>query len=363
MRVVGPGRGLAALVVLLAGIAPARADGELTARGMYYKERATRVVQPMLDASFDVGERGSGDAHFLVDSITSASAATGSAGAGFTERRYEVGGGYRRQLGLLGLGGTARYSTEPDYRASYGAVHGDVELFAKNLTLSTTFGVGSDQVTNAGAPALVQRITGHLTTVLASVSASQLVSEHGVVGLSYDLIRLNGYQQNPYRTVTVGGAVLQERHPDTRTRQAVGVSLKWFFPRLGATVIGQYRFYADSWDVHAHTPEVRVAKDVGDWITIGLRYRYYRQDAASFYRDTYPMADPAIAPYYSADVKLSAFDGHLFGGRLEVAGGALGLGGRLEAARGEAVVEYVVQNNRFGNALVSYVALVLPFEY
>ena len=128
-------------------------------------------------------------------------------------------------------------------------------------------------------------------------------------------------------------------------------------------MIGQYRFYADSWDLHAHTPEVRVVKDVGDWVTVGARYRYHRQDAASFYRETYPMADPAIAPYYSDDDKLGAFDGPLLGVRLEVAGGALGLGGRLEAARAEAVVEYVVQNNRFGNALVSYVALVLPFEY
>ena len=356
------GGALAALVVV-ASAAPARGDGELTARGMYYKEKATRVIQPMLDATFEAGERGSGDAHFLVDAITSASAATGASGVAFTERRYEAGLGYLRQLDRLRLGGRLRYSTEPDYQSMYGALRGELELFDKNLTLSLTLGAGNDTITNAGAPPMAQRIEGKLTTLLGSVAASQLVSEHGVVGLSYDLIRLDGYQHNPYRVVIAGGTIAGERHPDARTRHAVAASIKWFFPSATTTVIGQYRFYADTWDLHAHTPEVRVVKDVGEWITMGLRYRYHRQDAAEFYRETYPSADPMVAPFISDDIKLSAFDGHLIGGRFEIAGGAISTVASLELARLELVTEYVVQHNRFGNALVSYVSLVLPFEY
>ena len=49
---------------------PARGDGTLTARGVYYKERATRVMQPMLDAMFDAGTHGVATGHFLVDAIT-----------------------------------------------------------------------------------------------------------------------------------------------------------------------------------------------------------------------------------------------------------------------------------------------------
>ena len=358
----GAGAGVIALAILIASSAVVRADGELTVRGMYYKEPRTRVVQPMLDATFDVGERATGDAHFLVDAITSASAASGAGGSAFTEKRYEAGAGYLRQLSRFRLGGSAKYSTEPDYQALYGALHGEVDLFDKNFTINLTLGAGHDNVDNSGLGPMAPRREGTLDTLLASVAVSQIVGEHGVVALSYDLIHLDGFQQNAYRLVSVsagGGMLVNEKHPDVRTRQALAASLKWYFPSIATTVVGQYRFYTDDWDVHAHTPELRVVKDFGDWVTVGARYRYHHQDAADFYRDTYT----AVTPDISADVKLSAFDSHLIGGRVEVTGGAFGLGGRFEETRAELVGEYVVQHNSFGNALVSYVALVVPLEY
>ena len=50
--------------------APAAADGTLTLRGAYYKERSTRVIQPMMDAAFQVGDHGTATGHLLVDAIT-----------------------------------------------------------------------------------------------------------------------------------------------------------------------------------------------------------------------------------------------------------------------------------------------------
>ena len=355
MRVPRVPRAAGCLVAaLVAAAGPARADGELTARGMYYKEESTRVVQPMLDGAFDVGDTGSARAHFLVDAITSASVSAGPGGDGFTEKRYEAGLGYRHQLRRLALGGTVKYSTEPDYKSRYGALTAELELLQKNVTVAATLGGGYDSIIPAGAQERHDLAYG-----LGSLSVSQLVNRHGVVGLSYDVIHLDGYQSNPYRRVTINGTLLQENHPATRTRHAVAASVKWFFPSVTTTVIGSYRFYADDWDLHAHTPELRVVKDVGDWIAVGARYRYHRQDAADFYQAQYD----ALQTFVSDDDKLSAFDGHLLGGRLEVAGGALGATGTLESARLELIGEYVVQHNRFGNALVSYVALVLPFEY
>ena len=181
-----------------------------------------------------------------------------------------------------------------------------------------------------------------------------------MVGVSYDLIHLDSYQQNPYRVVRLPPNLLRsEVHPGLRTRHALAASVKWFFPAFDATVIGQYRFYADDWDLHAHTPELRVVKDVGEWITLGARYRYHTQDAADFYQDDYT----APQEFMSDDPKLSAFDSHLIGARFELTGGALNVVGRLEQARIELVGEYMVQHNAFGNAFVSYASLVLPFEY
>src|SRR5215831_17131791 len=89
-------------VAVLAIAAPAHGDGTLAMRGVYYKERATRVMQPMIDATLDAGSHGTVTGHFLVDAITSASASSGAADAKpFTEQRYEGGIGYAHQLGDL----------------------------------------------------------------------------------------------------------------------------------------------------------------------------------------------------------------------------------------------------------------------
>ena len=79
---------VAAASLVLLTTTPAWADGTLAVRGVYYKERATRVMQPMMDAIFDAGTHGIVTGHFLVDAITSASASSGADNSKpFTERR------------------------------------------------------------------------------------------------------------------------------------------------------------------------------------------------------------------------------------------------------------------------------------
>jgi hypothetical protein len=116
----------------------ARADGTLTLRGAYYKERATRVVQPMLDGVFEVGEHGSVDGHLLVDAITSASTSSGAADGGFTERRYEGGAGYRHELPWGNLHGDFRGSREPDYLSLFGGAGIELELAEKNTIVASS---------------------------------------------------------------------------------------------------------------------------------------------------------------------------------------------------------------------------------
>src|SRR5204863_5773174 len=120
-----------ATVVLVSAAASgsAQADGTLAMRGVYYKERATRVMQPMLDAMFDAGSHGIATGHFLVDAITSASTSSGAANAmPFTERRYEAGLGYAHELGDLTLAGDAKYSTESDYLSRYAGARIQADL-------------------------------------------------------------------------------------------------------------------------------------------------------------------------------------------------------------------------------------------
>jgi hypothetical protein len=366
---------IAALGFVLGASTPARGDGTLAVRGVYYKERATRVMQPMLDAMFDAGLHGIVTGHFLVDAITSASASSGADNAKpFTERRYEGGLGYAHELGSLTFAGDAKYSTESDYQSIYVGGRAQVELGQKNTVLGLGGGVSFDSVSAAAAqgpsmPTLrcsaedPSETSCGLRVYAVYGSASQIIGANTVIGVSTDVSILDGFQSNPYRQAIVGQTLASERHPTDRTREAFAASARHYVASTGTTFIGAYRYYRDSWQVHAHTPELRIVQEVGHSADAAVRYRYYAQDGAYFYRDRYPPDDAMMTQYVSDDVKLSTFTGHTLEAKLGVIGDAFDLRGRWAGARFEGILEYAIQHNRFGNAVIAHVALTIPFEY
>lgn len=356
---------IAALVLVATAAEPAHADGTMSLRGVWYKEKATRVIQPMLDATFDVGENGEADAHALVDAITSASTASGALGADpFKERRWEVGGGYRQLFDKLRLGGSSRFSYEPDYTSFFVGGLAEALLRDQTTTIGLGGGVGHDAISRSGPTAPNMReFAGKLTMILGSLSLTQVMSPDRVAGFTYDLIYLEGYQENPYRTAITADGLTLERHPDQRTRHALAGTVKQFLPATTTTVIASYRFYGDDWGIVAHTPEVRVIQEAGDGVDVAVRYRFHWQRKADFYLPSYPSNDPDEFPYITDDVKLSGFTNHTIGMKFGVLGRILGFTGRLEEARGEVTLEYYDQNNRFGNAVSAHAALTMPFEY
>jgi len=352
------------VLALLLVPASARADGELTLRGVWYKEKATRVVQPMLDARFDVGEEAEVDAHFLVDAITSASVAAGALNEPFSEERWEAGAGYVRRLGDWRIGGAGRFSHEPDYDSFFATARFERALFSDNTLLGLTGGGGFDAVSNAGVPAgMGAAITGELTTVLGSASVSQVLSPRVVAGLTYDVSSLRGFQENPYRSAITAEGLVPERHPDQRLRHALAASVRYFVTQTETSVIASYREYRDDWGLRAHTPELRVVQHAGEGLELTLRYRYHRQTAADFYLPSYPSNDMTEFPFVTDDIKLSAFDTHTMGFKVGVIGSVIGFTGRFEETRVELMMEYTDQNNRFGNAVQAHAALTLPFQY
>lgn len=376
---------LAALALLVSSTA--FADGDLSMRGVYYKERSTRVMQPMLDGMFEVGARGLVTAHVLVDAITSASAGSGAVMAkAFTEQRYEAGAGYTQELdGPTGsildrvrVGGDAKFSDESDYRSIYGGVRSEADLAQKNATVGVGGGISVDKVDASGSQGPLGGIAllckGDASATSTScpldvyntyIKASQITGQDTVVGANYEIAYLDGYQSNPYRQVPVPvlGTYVPERHPFSRTRQAAAASVRHFFRETQTTVVAGYRFYWDDWHVHAHTPELRLIQEVGLHADASVMYRYYRQTAAYFWKPFYPDPMTLAQPYVTNDPKMSPFDGHTIEAKLGVFGEAFDLSGRWAGARFEGILEYIVQHNRFGNAVVAHVALTLPLEY
>ena len=360
------------LAGLLASTTTVAADGSVSVRGVYYKERATRVMQPMLDTLLEVGERGVVKAHFLADAITSASASAGASNAEpFTELRYEGGVAYTHDLDPLRVGGDVKYSTESDYKSLYLGARGELDLAQKNTVLGLGGGISIDQVSGAGDGGLAQQTIEcepntteqtecGLTTYAVYASLTQLLSPQMLAGISVDVARLDGYQSNPYRQAIAGDELVAERHPTKRTRQAFAGLVRYYVKRTETTFIGAYRYYRDTWKVHGHTPELRVIQQVGDTADASLRYRYHTQDGAFFYRERYDSADVMLV---SDDVKLSTMTTHLIEAKLGIAGEAFGLEGRWANTRFEGILQYAAQYNRFGNAIIAHFGVTVPLEY
>jgi hypothetical protein len=355
-------------IALLLVAPPALGDGVLSMRGAYYKERSTRVQQPMIDGAFEVGDNGRLVGHFLVDSITSASAATGAGGLEFTELRYEAGAGYQHRLPRhVTLGAQGRFSTESDYTSLFAAASVEVALFDQTTTLRGLLGRAADHITNGvsvmmgslGTPPRAE----DLATTLGSIGVTHVLGPRVVASLTYDLSYLSGYQANIYRVVRGGSEPVPERVPDERLRHAVAASLRVYLPTR-TTAVAAYRFYADDWGIIAHTPEARVIQEIVPGLEARLRYRFFTQNAADFWQPVYmqsELTDPTV--FVTDDEKLSAFTTHTFGLQLSAAARLVGVGGAWGDTRVDVIVERLLQDNAFGHAWVGGLGLSVPFAY
>jgi hypothetical protein len=357
-----------AIVLIFAGVA--HADGILSMRGGYYKEKATRVEQPMIDLHLDVGKYGAVDAHFLVDSITSASSSTGAQnGVSFTERRYKGGLAYTHDVGQgIKLGVEGRFSTESDYDARYVGAHADFALDQQNTTLRLGAGHSFDTVSNAVVAMnsiTVPPIDRSLDATLATASLTQVLGRDLVGTITYDFMMLDGFQANMYRVVNGGRQAVPERVPALRVRNAFFAGLRGYIPETRTTIFAGYRFYADDWSITAHTPELRVIETLRDDIDVRLRLRYYTQTNAWFFQDVYTQAqisDPA--QFVTTDPKLGSYETATVGGQVGVALSLFGATSELwSKSRVDLIMEYVHQTSSFGDAFVGELGLEVPFRY
>jgi hypothetical protein len=156
------------------------------------------------------------------------------------------------------------------------------------------------------------------------------------------------------------GTVTRERVPDSRVRHALAGTVRSFMPGTRSTLVTSYRFYIDDWDVMAHTPEIRLIQELSSKVNLHLRLRYYRQSDAYFYKPLYQSLDPALEPYVTEDVKLSAFTASTYEARLEFPLAKLGVRGRPGDLRFDLSLAYVVQNNRYGNAVQGQFGVAIP---
>ncbi len=275
---------------------------------------ATQVVSPKVEASGQATEKLAIDASYEIDAWSGASIdVTTAATARIREVRHEVntGGSYEHETTTASA--SYRHSNEPDYQ-SHGVALGVSRDFARrNTTLGLNLLGSRDVVGRVGDPFFARaQWTGG-----AQLRASQVLSSTSLVQLRYDLLSAHGFQASPYRWVALGGSgtcfgdaafCVPENVPEARYRHAIMADYRRALGTEFSVGLG-YRYYVDSWGVQSHTASPDVAYVLSDAAHLRLRYRYYTQGEADFYRQRY--ADSmTTSGYVTRDRKLSAFYSH-----------------------------------------------------
>jgi hypothetical protein len=327
-------RRLAAIVVLLSTANAAADMDTITLRGNYWRDRNTRVIAPEAEFNKELPSGTIVGGGYLLDAITSASAASGvSSDQPFTELRNQIGVhlGQRirfpsRVIDDLTITGSYRYSTESDYWAHVGGGSLAASFFQHNTLLSLSYVYSHADVARRVPPSGFV-LVGHLNSQFVIATLSQVLTPYLTGELSYEFTK-NGdagdpqsFQANPYRAVKVSGTPQLEVEPYQRDRQAATVGLRLAVPaRMGILRYlifnARYRFYHDDWGVTAHSPELRTYAELGP-VELRLTGRWYTQSAATFFRggpdgaavyDAFvPCGDVKNHMCATGDSKLSAF--------------------------------------------------------
>ena len=202
---------------------------------------------------------------------------------------------------------------------------------------------------------------GQLEGFSGSLSFSQALSPEITLSVGYDFVHNWGFLQNAYRTQMVGGVFRPETHPDQRTRHAGSARLAFFLPWTRTAIHLLYRAYIDDWDIGAITPEARLYQEVGEHVTLRLRYRFFAQTAAFFAPPAAGYTDSDV--FITADPKMTAFHSHLVGAYARLQLGFLG-GGELAFLEHSSIdlsFDYWTQTSRFGDGILAQAGLTIPF--
>ncbi len=335
---------LCALVAVASSVcAPAvsRADNEVILRGNYWRDRNTRVLAPEIAFSKELPSGTIVGGDYLLDAITSASAAAGVlSDQPFTELRNQVSANVAQRIGPATVGVRYRYSSEGDYWAHSAGGFIGVDLFQKNTSLVLAYDFGHGEAARRISPTGYVPV-GHLNSHFLMLTASQVLSRWALGELSIEAARLGdrndplSFQSNPYRQVKVSDTPTVEVEPLERNRLSITAGLRMAVPNLRAGVMralvfaAKFRYYVDDWGITSADPELRTSIRLGPvWLRFGGLYHY--QTAADFYPRDSAGRPLLVAEYvttgvkarycanlcYTGDSKLSQFSSFYFEARL-----------------------------------------------
>ena len=313
-------------------------DWDIDTAFLYYSESDSRVqaAEPAIYAGRNIGDDNRIDLRLVVDVLTGATpngahastvpqTFTTPSGSGsyttpagetplddsFHDTRVAAGADWTISLDRLSkliLGINA--STEYDYMSAGISAKYSRDFNNRNTTLTTGIAYNNDTISPVGgvpiefAPMVQQNLplnrNGASETKTISdfiIGVTQIINRKTIIQLNYTFGLTDGYQNDPYKIVTVVDPVtglptlptmaatgdlpyVYEKRPDSRQRNAL------FFNsahHLTEDVIHfSYRYFWDDWGINSHTFDLRYRYQLASSYLMP-HVRYYSQDAADFY--------------------------------------------------------------------------------
>jgi hypothetical protein len=249
--------------------------------------------------------------NYYVDMVSSASIDVVTQASPYTEERtqWSLGMDYLRGNTSMNLSYVS--SVESDFDAETFGFSVSQDMFGDLTTLTLSYAYGNDLVGDVTDPTFEEENTRQHY----GVGLTQILTRNMIASLNFETITDEGFLNNPYRSVryfdpnvALGYSWEPELYPGTRTSNALGVRLKYYIP-YRAAIEGEYRYFADTWDINSHTASIAYIQPFGKWTFTG-KYRFHDQTGAHFYSDLFPRS--GATNFRGRDKELSPLTSHTF---------------------------------------------------
>ena len=149
---------------------------------------------------------------------------------------------------------------------------------------------------------------------------TEVMSRHWLMQLNYSFDTQSGYQNDPYRILSVVGAIsgeptayLYENRPNHRQSQSIYWDNKFDF---GPSVTDlSFRYFTDDWGISSKTAELSERFDLSRSVYIEPSARWYQQSSANFFHN-YLVQGQALPTFATSDSRLEAFTSLTYGVKL-----------------------------------------------
>jgi len=244
---------------------------------------------------------------YYIDNISSASPDVVSYASPYTDQRTEYGLGVDYLYRDTQLSINYSNSEESDYLANTYTFSASHEMLSAMTTISFSYTRGYDEIGKTTDLTFQEEANN----IKFRFGISQVLTKTMLLNIDLESTSSDGFLNNPYRSVRILGSFgTPERYPEARSGTAIAIRGLMYLKERRSIRLG-YRFYADNWDIAAHTFEAGYNFYYAPKWLSEFNLRFYAQSKASFYRNNFD----SLQNYMARDKELSTFFSLSFGYR------------------------------------------------